>query len=173
MKMKYFPLTFLGAGLTGAICGWLFCRIFLTVSGLGRPFLRRATFSPTFDVISTSLHAALATAIMSMIFWGIFILLPNRLSAGRGVAAGILSALAAIPIVMMLRACFDIHGNLLLPLNFTNIIYSLLAGLIGVIVVGVMSCGTIFAVGGIAGWLYVLLVRRVFALGSQPLPPPE
>jgi hypothetical protein len=173
MKMKYFPFTFLGAGLTGAICGGIFCRIFLTVSGLARPFLHRTWFGPSFDLTFTSLHAAIAAAITSMIFWGTFILLPNRLSVGRGVAAGILGALAAVPIVLMLRTCFDMNGNLLLPLNFINMIYGLLAGLIGAIVVSVMSCGTIFAVGGVAGWLYVLLVRRVFALGSQPLPPPE
>jgi hypothetical protein len=173
MKQKYFPFTFLGAGILGALCGLIFCMVFLHVAGLDKPVTpptgARFFFRPHFDLIPTSLCAALATAITSMLFWYLFVLLPNRISVLRGVFAGLVSTVCAIPLNQVFLSI--LHSSpysspMLTPLD-------LVVGIIAIVAVGLMSYGSVLLVGGVAGWLYVLLIRKVFALNVLPLLPPE
>jgi hypothetical protein len=135
---------------------------------MDRPAAPGMRFSLHFELISTTINSAFAAAIMSMLFWGLFVLVPNKISVKRGICAGLMSTIGSVPLMIFFQSLR--FGLDILSMTFFS---SLFEGFIGIIVVGIASSGIIFLVGGGAGWLYVLLVRRIFRLNIQPLLPPE
>ncbi|HTK11719.1 MAG TPA: hypothetical protein VL485_31390 [Ktedonobacteraceae bacterium] len=162
MKQKYFPLTFLGAGLLGALSAAIFCVIFLLLTDSPQPG-SSSMFYGSYNSLPIFLCASVATAISSMFFWCIFILLPNNISVRRGVFTGLVSVTCAVPLMEGLMEF--VHGG--------SMASGFGMGLFAMIAVGFISRGTIFLIAGVMGWLYVLLVRKVFALDVIPLLPPE
>jgi hypothetical protein len=165
MKQKYFPLTFLGAGILGALYGLIFCMVFLHVTGLDRPpFLADtwAPFSIYFSLIPTSVSAAIVTSVTYMLCWYLLVLLPNRMSVERGILVGLVGTACAIPLVEIFLDM--LHGSHMS-------IFVLDSGMVALFGVAAMSFYSVFLLGGGICWLYVLLVRKMFALNGQLLPP--
>jgi hypothetical protein len=112
--------------------------------------------------IDALLGAVLATTLSNILFWWLFIFLPEHNSILRGVLAGVVSIIAAT----FLMLCF--YGVYLVVIHDIHIIDALFVILLYPLLTMLFVCITplgwlFFPIGGIAGGLLAWCLRRIVA----------
>ncbi len=167
-RQKRLHLSIGGFGVLAAVLSLGF--FFLLTS------LKAALFLPAITPSSVTLavSATLAVSLTGMLFWWLFIVFPNRLTLLRGVLAGIVSIICAIPLMWVFIGVYLVLiGYLPFTYYLGIVLYGTLLSFVFLFfpVVGEMFPWWIgwfmLLIGGSAGGMYALLLRRIFHVTDE------
>lgn len=120
--------------------------------------------SSAYDVVVFSLAAALASLLIGLLFWWLFIIGPGQFSRVRGVLVGSLSSLVAHPLTWFLAVVVAPHRgmNSFLNLVLTQTLMEELQAIPTLSIYSLVLVGWLTAlIGGVVGGILVGVVARI------------